>query len=51
MADLIAEESNSDWWLTTSDAEKSLTEKGLNGAENGKLNPPIKAREIYGKCL
>lgn len=51
IADLIAKESKNDWWLTTSDAEKSSIEKGLNDAENGKLNPHTKAREIYGKWL
>ncbi len=51
VADLITKERKKDWWLNASDAEKASIEKGINDAENEKLNTHTKARDIYGKWL
>ena len=41
----------SDWWNKLSKKEKESIEKGITDADQGKLNPLSKAREIYGKWL
>jgi hypothetical protein len=51
VSDLITKEVKKDWWLNVSNAEKKSIEKGIIDAENGKLNPHTKAREVYGKWL
>jgi hypothetical protein len=51
VADLFKQERENDWWMNTSDAEKSSLEKGISDAENGNLNPHSKATDIYGKWL
>jgi predicted transcriptional regulator len=51
VSDLITNERKRDWWLLTTEAEKKSIEKGISDAEDGKLNPHSKAREIYGKWL
>ncbi len=51
VSDLITNERKKDWWINATDAEKKSIEKGLSDAENGKLNPHTKAKEIYGKWL
>ena len=51
IADLIADKNNKDWWDSTSATEKKSIEKGLEDANNGKLNTHAKARDIYGKWL
>ncbi len=40
-----------DWWNELSQKEKESIEKGIKDADEGKLNPHSKAREIYGKWL
>ncbi len=40
-----------DWWDEISAAEKESIEKGLKDADEGKLNPHSKARELYEKWL
>ena len=51
ISDLISHEVKKEWWDEISDAEKEAIEKGIAQAKAGKLNPPSKAREIYGKWL
>lgn len=48
--DLRKKESK-DWWISISESEKESIELGLKEAEDGKLNPHSKAREIYEKWL
>ncbi len=48
--DLRKKESK-DWWNSISESEKESIELGLKDAEDGKLNPHSKAREIYEKWL
>jgi hypothetical protein len=40
-----------DWWNTISENEKNSIMKGLNDANEGKLNPHVKARKFYEKWL
>lgn len=49
--DLITNERKKDWWIETSESEKNSIEKGIEDANNEKLNTHSKAREIYGKWL
>ena len=49
--DLMISERKKDWWSTTSILEKKSIESGITDADNGKLNPHSKAREIYGKWV
>lgn len=51
VSDLIITERKKDWWLLSTEGEKKSIGKGINDAENGKLNPHKKAREVYGKWL
>mgnify|MGYP001385505831 CR=1 FL=1 len=51
ISDLISRENKKDWWDETSEAERESIEKGIAQADEGKLNPHSKAREIYGKWL
>lgn len=51
ISDLISRENKKDWWDETSEAERKSIEKGIVQADEGKLNPHSKAREIYGKWL
>ena len=51
ISDLISREKKKDWWNEISDAEKEAIEKGIAQANAGNLNPPSKAREIYGRWL
>ncbi|MGB3454384.1 MAG: hypothetical protein WBA59_11210 [Moheibacter sp.] len=51
ISDLISRENKKDWWDETSQAERESIEKGIAQADEGKLNPHSKAREIYGKWL
>lgn len=41
----------SNWWKDLSIGEKESIEKGINDAEEGRLNSHSKAKEIYGKWL
>ena len=50
ISDLIRE-NKKDWADQISDAERQSIEKGIAQADNGKLNPHSKAREIYGKRI
>lgn len=47
----LKKKENSDWWRTLSESEKESIEIGLKDAENGKLNPHSKARNLYEKWL
>ena len=47
----LKKKENSDWWRTLSESEKESIELGLKDAENGKLNPHSKARDLYEKWL
>lgn len=47
----LRETEKKEWWDEISDAEKSAIEKGIQDADNGKLNPHSNAKEIYGKWL
>jgi len=49
--ELITNERKKDWWIETSEGEKNSIEKGIEDANNEKLNTHSKAREIYGKWL
>lgn len=49
ISEMISRERKKDWWNEISDAEKKSVEKGISQADNGKLNPHSKAREMYGK--
>ena len=40
-----------DWWSNISDTEKASIEKGINEADQGKLNSHSQARSLYGKWL
>lgn len=40
-----------DWWNSISEQEKKSIELGLQDADEGKLNPHDKAKELYGKWL
>ncbi len=40
-----------DWWNSISENEKQSIEKGLQDAEEGKLNPHTSARKLYEKWL
>ncbi|HMR87233.1 MAG TPA: hypothetical protein PKD51_03725 [Saprospiraceae bacterium] len=40
-----------DWWNTISENEKNSIMKGLTDANEGKLNPHVKARKLYEKWL
>lgn len=40
-----------DWWNSISENEKQSIEKGLQDAEEGKLNPHTNARKLYEKWL
>lgn len=40
-----------DWWNKLSETEKESIEKGIKDANEGKLNPHSKARQVYGKWL
>lgn len=42
---------NSDWWNSIDKNEKAAIEQGLKEADNGKLNPNTKARDLYAKWL
>ena len=47
----LKKKENSDWWRTLSESEKESIELGLKDADNGKLNPHSKARDLYEKWL
>ena len=47
----LKKKENSDWWRTLSESEKESIEIGLKDAENGKLYPHSKARDLYEKWL
>ena len=49
--ELMLAERKKDWWLNTSHEEQNSIEKGISDADNGKLNPHSRAKEIYGKWL
>jgi hypothetical protein len=51
IADFIAQENRKDWWDEVSATEKEAIERGLLEADDKKLNPHSKAKEIYGKWL
>lgn len=51
ISDLISRERKKDWADDVSDIEKQSIEKGIVQADEGRLNPHSKAREIYGKKL
>lgn len=51
ISDLILRENKKDWWDETSEAERKSTKKGIAQADEEKLNPHSKLREIYGKWL
>ena len=40
-----------DWWNSISENEKQSIEKGLQDAEEGKLNPHTNGRKLYEKWL
>ncbi|QLE01773.1 hypothetical protein HX109_09465 [Galbibacter sp. BG1] len=40
-----------DWWNELSATEKKSIDKGIEDADNKKLVPDAKAKEIYGKWL
>ena len=40
-----------DWWETTQSEEKASITKGIEDADNNKLNPHSSARKIYEKWL
>lgn len=40
-----------DWWTTISENEKNSIMKGMKDANEGKLNPHVKARKFYEKWL
>ena len=44
-------EETKDWWHSISDEEKQSIEKGIEDADNGKLEPHSTARKIYEKWL
>jgi len=48
--ELILQESK-DLWNSISEIEKQSIEKGLQDAETGKLNPHLKAKQLYEKWL
>jgi hypothetical protein len=47
----IRKQESKDWWHSISELEKKSIEKGLEDADNGKLNPHSKARKLYDKWL
>lgn len=49
--ELMLSERKKDWWSNTSSEERKSIDTGIKDADNGKLNPHLKAREIYGKWL
>ena len=49
--ELMLSERKKDWWSNTSSEERESIDTGIKEADNGKLNPHSKAREIYGKWL
>lgn len=40
-----------DWWEVIPDQEKASIEKGIEDAENKRLNPHSSARKLYEKWL
>lgn len=47
----LRKQETQDWWHSITQEEKDAIENGLNDADEGKLNPHSKAREIYEKWL
>jgi hypothetical protein len=47
----LKKEESKDWYKSISDLEKQSIEKGLDDADNGKLNSHLNARKIYDKWL
>ncbi len=47
----IKEKETKDWWNKISASEKKSIEKGLSDANNGKLTPHSKVKDLYGKWL
>jgi len=47
----LRDREKTDWWNNISDAEKASIEKGVNEADQGKLNSHTQARNLYGKWL
>ncbi|GEP52826.1 hypothetical protein FNO01nite_34980 [Flavobacterium noncentrifugens] len=47
----LKKQENKDWWNSISETEKQSVEKGLQDAEDGKLNSHSKARQLYDKWL
>lgn len=47
----IKRQENKAWWNSISDAEKASIEKGIEDADNGKVNPHSKAKKLYEKWL
>ena len=42
---------DSAWWKSATENEKQSIQKGIEDAENGKLNPHSSAKEMYEKWL
>ena len=51
ISEFISRENKKDWADLSSDTERQSIEKGIKQADEGKLNPHSKAREIYGKRI
>lgn len=47
----IRKEESKDWWASISDLEKQSIEKGIEDADNGKLNSHSQVRKLYEKWL
>jgi predicted transcriptional regulator len=47
----IRDDEKEEWWDSLSKAEKDSIDKGLNDADEGRLNDHKEARKIYGKWL
>lgn len=49
--DLMQAERKKDWWSDTSSFEKKSIEKGIQDADNERLNSHQKAKDLYEKWL
>lgn len=47
----LKKQENIDWWNSISAKEKQSIEKGLQEAEDGKLNDHSKVKQLYEKWL
>jgi len=47
----IRKQESKDWWLSISELEKQSIDKGMEDAEDGKLNSHSQARKLYDKWL